>query len=37
MYEEYKQEASILLKNMINIPSFSKEEKKGSRYVGALC
>ena len=36
MYEEYKQEASILLKNMINIPSFSKEEK-GSRYVGALC
>ena len=28
MYEEYKQEASILLKNMINIPSFSKEEKR---------
>lgn len=28
MYQEYKQEASILLKNMINIPSFSKEETK---------
>ena len=28
MYEDYKQEASMLLKNMINIPSFSKEEGK---------
>jgi acetylornithine deacetylase len=28
MHEDYKQEASILLKNMINIPSFSKEEKR---------
>jgi acetylornithine deacetylase len=28
MYEDYKREASMLLKNMINIPSFSKEERK---------
>lgn len=27
MYHEYKQEATVLLKNMISIPSFSKEEK----------
>lgn len=27
MYQEYKQEATVLLKNMISIPSFSKEEK----------
>lgn len=27
MYQEYKQEAAVLLKNMISIPSFSKEEK----------
>lgn len=26
MYQEYKQEATVLLKNMISIPSFSKEE-----------
>ena len=28
MYQEYTQEATILLKNIIAIPSFSKEEKK---------
>jgi acetylornithine deacetylase len=28
MYQEYTQEASILLKNIIAIPSFSKEEQK---------
>lgn len=27
MYHDYKQEATVLLKNMISIPSFSKEEK----------
>jgi len=37
MYTEYKEEAVILLKNLITIPSFSKEESKAAdlleRYV----
>ena len=28
MYQDNKQEATILLKNIIAIPSFSKEEQK---------